>query len=87
MISKPTWELPKRVASNLGLETEELKEPTDKLLDVQAVLALFALSVHEGVLKVVDTLWQTLSSLPLTSKRAEKKCYVLGKGFEYIFFH
>lgn len=61
-------ELLKWVASNLGLEVEELKEPTDALFDILVAVAPseVALPVHEGVVKFVKALWQTSSSLPPT---------------------
>lgn len=71
-------ELLKRVTTNLGLEAEELKESMDALFDILAAVAptKVALLVREGVVKLVKALWQIPSSLPSTSKMAEKKYYV-----------
>lgn len=82
-------ELLKSAASNLGLQAEELKEPTDAVFDTLAAAApsKFALPVHEGVVKLVKALWQTLSSLPLISKRAEKKYCVPAKVLGYLYLH
>lgn len=78
-------DLLKRVATNLGLQVEELAEPMDTLFNVSATAALgkVALSVHERVLKIAKVLWQTPSSILPTSKRAERKYFVPTKGFEY----
>lgn len=82
-------ELLKRVVANLGLEAEELAEPSDTLFDILAVVApsRVALLVHEGVVKLVKTLWQTPSSLPSISKWAERKYYVPAQGFKSLYSH
>lgn len=69
-------ELLKRVASNLNLEAEQLKEPMDNLFDVLATVALdwVMLPVHEGELKVVKALWQSPSSLPSIQRGPKRIC-------------
>lgn len=86
---KAHQELLKRVTSNLGLEVEKLKEPTDTLSDILAAASPLkvALPIHEGVLKLVKALWQTPSSLPPISKGTERKNYVPAKGFDYLYSH
>lgn len=68
-------ELLKKVAASLGLEAEELAEPTDGLFDILAVVALsrVALPLYDGVVKLVKAWWQILSSLPPISKRVDRK--------------
>lgn len=45
------------------------------------------LPVHEGVLNIVKTIWQTLSFILPTLKRVEMKYFVPAKGFEYLYTH
>ncbi|EMP38972.1 hypothetical protein UY3_03805 [Chelonia mydas] len=87
--AKAHQELLKRVAANLGLKAEELEEPLDSLFDVlcSTAPARVALPLHEGVSKITNALWQTLSSLPPISKRTERKYFVLSKGHEYLYTH
>ncbi|XP_029768664.1 protein AMN1 homolog [Terrapene carolina triunguis] len=87
--AKAHQELLKRVASNLGLEAEELEEPSDSLFDVfcSSAPARVVLPLHEGVSKITNALWQTPSSLAPISKRAEPKYFVPTKGHEYLYSH
>ncbi|EMP39369.1 hypothetical protein UY3_03421 [Chelonia mydas] len=82
-------ELLRRVASNLGLETEELEEPLDTLFNIlsSAAPARVTLPMHEGVAKFIKALWQTPSSLTPISKCAEHKYYVPARGYEYFYTH
>lgn len=66
-----------------------MAEQMDNLFDILTAAAPLqvALPVHEGVLKVAKALWQTPSSIPPTSKRAEKKYFVPAKGFECLYTH
>lgn len=79
----------KQLASNLGLEVEELRETSHSLIDILVVASStkIALPINETVMGPVRALWQTLSSLASRAKRAEKKYYVPAKGFDYLFSH
>ncbi|EMP40593.1 hypothetical protein UY3_02193 [Chelonia mydas] len=83
--TKVHQELLKRIAINLGLQVEELEEPTDSLFNVLCPVA--ALPLHEVVAKITNALWQTPSSLSLISKRGEHKYFVPSKGHEYLYTH
>ncbi|EMP35868.1 Protein Noxp20 [Chelonia mydas] len=87
--AKAHQELLKCVTANLGLQAEELEEPSDSLLNVLCSTALsrVALPLHEGVSKITNALWPTPSSLPSISKRAERKYFVPSKGHEYLYTH
>lgn len=65
----------KQVASNLGLEAEELRETSHSLMDILAAAApaKIVLPINEAVIGLVR---QTPSFLTPTSKRTEKKYYV-----------
>ncbi|EMP23943.1 Fibronectin type-III domain-containing protein 3a [Chelonia mydas] len=56
--AKAHQELLKRVASNLGLQAEVLEEPSDSVVDVlcSTALASVALTLHEGVSKIINVL-------------------------------
>ncbi|XP_029768569.1 uncharacterized protein LOC115271282 [Terrapene carolina triunguis] len=86
--TKAHQELLKRLAS-LNLQAEEVEEPSDSLFDVLSATALarVALQLHKGVAKIPNTLWQTPSSLPPISKRAERKYFVPSKRHEYLYTH
>ncbi|EMP32657.1 Mitogen-activated protein kinase kinase kinase kinase 3 [Chelonia mydas] len=73
-------ELLKKVMFNLGLQAEKLEEQADSLFDVlsSTAPARVALPLDEGVLKISSALWQTPSSLPLISKRAEHQYLIFG---------
>ncbi|EMP37443.1 hypothetical protein UY3_05352 [Chelonia mydas] len=87
--TKAHQELLKRVAFNLGLQAEELEEPSDSLFDIlcASAPARVALLIHEGVSKITNALWQTPSSLAPISKRAECKYFMPTKGHEYLYSH
>lgn len=63
---KAHQKLLKWVAANLGLEVEKMSESMDSLFDVLAAAALakMALPVHDGVVKIVKALWQTVIPAP-----------------------
>lgn len=52
-----------------------MEEQTGTLFNVllAAIRARLALLVHEGILNITKSIWQTLSSIPPMSKRAEKE--------------
>ncbi|EMP39022.1 GDNF family receptor alpha-1, partial [Chelonia mydas] len=54
----------RKVATNLGLESEEMVEQSDTLFNMlfTSTPALVTLLVHKGILKIVKALWQTLST-------------------------
>ncbi|EMP32550.1 hypothetical protein UY3_10311 [Chelonia mydas] len=85
--AKAHQKLLKRVASNMGLQAEKLEEPSDSLFDVLCSMALarVALPLHEGVSQMTNALWQSPSSMPRISKRAERKYFELAKGHEYLY--
>ncbi|EMP42533.1 hypothetical protein UY3_00202 [Chelonia mydas] len=87
--AKAHQELLRRVASNLGLETEELEELSDTLFHVLSSAAPFrvTLPVYEGLAKITKALWQTPSLVPPISKQAEHKYYVPVRGYEYLYTH
>lgn len=76
-------DLLKRIAANLGLELEELKESSHSLINIlaSAVPSKVALLINEAVMGLVKALWQTPSLSP-TSERAEKKYYVPASGYK-----
>lgn len=59
-----------RVTLKLSLKTEEMEEETDILFNVLSVAtpARASLLVHEGVLNIAKSIWQTLTSLLPLSK-------------------
>lgn len=64
----------RRVVANLGLEAEEMEEQMDTLFNVlsMSTLAQVMLPVHEGVLNIAKTIWQTPSSIPPHLKKGGK---------------
>ncbi|XP_067420874.1 dynein axonemal heavy chain 14 [Emydura macquarii macquarii] len=79
----------KRVAGNLGLDLRELSEEEDPLFGASGMVgsSRVALPIHERVLKVAKSLWQTPASVPPTAKGAEKKYSVPLEGVEYLYTH
>lgn len=75
------------MAGSLGLQAEELVEPSDGLFDILAAVALCTLPVHEGVAKLVKALWQIPSSVLTISEQVERKYYALVMGSEYLYTH
>ncbi|EMP30096.1 Putative protein C3orf14 [Chelonia mydas] len=68
--AKEHQELLKRVASNLGLQAEELEEPSDSLFDVlcSSTPTRMALPLHEGVSKITNALGRPPLPCPLPLK-------------------
>lgn len=77
------------VALNLGLKAGEMEELTNTLFNVLLVAtsARVALPVHEGVLNIAKLIWQIPSSILPSSKRVEKKYFILATAFEYLYTH
>ncbi|EMP38458.1 hypothetical protein UY3_04330 [Chelonia mydas] len=66
-----------------------MEGPSDTLFNVLSSSApgRVALPLHQGVPNISNTLWQTPSSLPPISKKAERKYFVLAKDHEYLYSH
>ncbi|KAH1165998.1 hypothetical protein KIL84_015170 [Mauremys mutica] len=86
---KVNQDLLKRVASNLQLQAEEMEGPSDSLFNVlsSSALGCLALSLHQGVANISNTLWQTPASLAPISKKVERRYFVPAKDHEYLYSH
>ncbi|EMP36332.1 hypothetical protein UY3_06495 [Chelonia mydas] len=44
-----------------------------------------ALPVNKPLMELAKNIWQTLATIPLTCKRADKKYYISSKGMDFLF--
>lgn len=82
-------ELLKRVAADLGVQVEEVRESSHHLFDILSLVGptRVALPISKVKPESIKALWQSPSSLPSTTKRAERKYYLPSQGFEYLYSH
>lgn len=72
---KAYQDLLKGVATALDIQPEEVQEKSHRLVDILITMGLsrIALPVNNAILDPIKSLWQTPFSLPLTSKRVERR--------------
>lgn len=85
-MSKVHQELLKRVTLSLGIQVEE-KEFSHYLVDILATAGPFrmVLPLNGAIMDPVKRLWQTSTTLPPTSKRAECKYCVPTQGWVFLY--
>ncbi|EMP23843.1 hypothetical protein UY3_19093 [Chelonia mydas] len=86
---KAHQELLRRVAQNLGIQVEEIRESSHSVVDILEVTgpARVALTLNDAIMDPIRALWQTPASFQLTAKKTERKYFVLTKGLKFLYTH
>ncbi|EMP41852.1 RING-box protein 1, partial [Chelonia mydas] len=74
----------RRVTQGLGIKAEEVVDDVDPMVDIRSPSgpAHIALPLIKAIMDMTKALWQTMASLPPSSKCNEHQYFVSSKGYE-----
>lgn len=79
----------KRVAQNLGILVEEIRESSHAQVDIVVAMgpSRVALPLNDVIMDAIKALWQTHRLKACWAKKMEKKYFVPAKGYEFLYMH
>lgn len=84
---KQFQELFKQVAKCLEIPLEEVPQSQHKLLNIlqASSTSKIALPINDVLMEPAKNIWQTMTTIPPTRKRSDKKYYVPSKAMDFLF--